>query len=219
MPTNAIPANWPASRIYSDSKIDLVDRFHALMNLEYQGDKDARYLAYRLRENCRLAKAMSKGTVLPEPWSTEMSKALKTFKVRCEPLAEDAVFQDFSDQVKDLNFGSFNDDIPIHIKEAFADSGAPAAVATALAAFRRRPDNPTAMMVAETLSNLDILAYDPNFKIEGLSAADPAMRKDLFFCCINALQLRPGSALWPRLRPNDPNLRARSWVPPRSESP
>lgn len=181
---DAMPTQQPASRVYADSKLDLVDRFHSLMNMESQGDTDARYLAYRMRENCRIAKATSKDTVLPALWSTEMGSALNAVKDRCRPLLDDPVFQDFSARVKDLSTASFDDDIPLHIKEAFANSGSTDAVLTALVAFRRRPDSSTASMVAETLAELDILKYDTRFRIEGPAAVIPAMRRDIFYVAL-----------------------------------
>lgn len=206
--SDVISADKSASRIYNDSKVDLLDRFHALMNLQYQGDTDARYLAYRMRETCRISGEMSKDNVLPEVWNQGMASALKTLRTRCEPLVEDPVFQDFSEQVKDLNLYSFNDDIPLHIKQTFADSGAKAAVATALVAFRRRPDNPTAMLTAETLANLDILAYDPDFQIKGPSAAVPAMRKDIFWAALMLYSCDLGVPCGPG---SDRMLRLRAW--------
>lgn len=204
--SKVIPDKLPASRIYNDSKTDMIDRFHALMDLEYQGDKDARYLAYRMKETCRLAGELSKDKFAPEVWNQGMASALKILKAKCSPLVADPVFQDFSEQVKNLNLYSFSDDIPLHIKQAFANSGAKAAVEAALVAFRRRPDNPTAMMVAETLANLDILAYDSNFQLEGPSALIPAMRKDIFwaalmlYICDLGVPCGPGSDRMLRLR-------------------
>lgn len=194
------PVGRSASEIYANVKLDSVKRFHSLMRLVQQGDAEARYLAYRMRENCRIAGAMSQDTVLPELWTAQMGHALKTLKKRCRPLAADPAFQDFSQQVKGLATASFDDEIPLRIKKAFANFGAKAAVSTALAAFRGRPDRATAGLVAKTLAGLDVLKYDPRFQLEGSAALFPAMRKETFYAalmlhsCDFGVPCGPGSA-------------------------
>ncbi len=190
-----------AAGIFTDHDLTALERFHALMDLAYKGDPDASYLAYRMEETCRIASAMSKDTVLPALWSADMGRALKALKARCRPLFQDAGFQAFASQVekRNMSMDTFDGLIRPRIKKTFADSGSTAAVSAALAVYRERPDSTTAMLVAETLSQLGIVKYDPRFELEGLAAASPAVQTDLFYTammlhgCEAGIPCGPGS--------------------------
>lgn len=173
-----------ASDIYANSNLDMVERFHSLLNLQYLGNADAEYLAYRMRETCRMAAAMSKDTVLPELWNEAMGRALQTLRTRCGPLVEDAMYRDFAEKINGLPVSEFNDDIPVRIKQAFADSGSSAAMEVALAEFQDRPDRTTARLVSETLAKLGVLQYDPRLQVDGIYLADARAQKRILFAAL-----------------------------------
>lgn len=186
-----------ARSVYLDERSSLESRFAALMEMAKSGDRDALHLAFQIQRNCSMWAKLSPEKFLPETWKPEIGSALAILQGKCAGLLQTPESQELADSTQHLPNDAFDHDVREKIRQAFADSGPEQSVSEGLKAYRARPDPATAILIADTLGELDVIDLDPNFSASGLDAFKPNYRRNIFLSALAMLACDYGEACGP----------------------
>jgi hypothetical protein len=186
-----------ARSVYLDERSSLESRFATLMEMAKSGDRAALHLAFQIQRNCSMWAKLSPEKFLPEMRKPEIGSALAILQDKCAGLLQTPESQELADSTQNLPNDAFDHDVREKIRQAFADSGPEQSVSEGLKAYRARPDPATAILIADTLGELDVINLDPNFSASGLDAFEPNYRRNIFLSALAMLACDYGEACGP----------------------
>ncbi len=146
-----------AAQVYGDTSISLGERFRLLLGAG-EGDQAAAHLALGIVSGCHSIDAIPSGTPpLGAEVATDYQLSLdKLLRQECRDVLSNPDYQKTLGVLKKHSAHMYADSVKRAIREQYAAGGAPAALIAGVGALKSRPDQVTANVVADQLSELEI---------------------------------------------------------------
>ncbi|HET6633186.1 MAG TPA: hypothetical protein VFG73_10825 [Rhodanobacteraceae bacterium] len=170
-----------ARQLFANTNLTLGDRFRGLVDLAFAGDETAAHLAVQIANQCNAASQapVDQSPVGHEHATQYQIRVHRQTQADCAAVLAAPEFDDLQTMAQAHPVDALDASVKDTIRHRFADQGADAALDAAVSAIMARPDETTAMVVADQLADLDISSVYMQPQLQSVSSVNPQQRNML----------------------------------------